>query len=138
MPDGDVFLHAGDFTKCGSAAEVQEFDQWLAALPHKHKIVIAGNHELSFDPIFASMFRKKLTQTSRHMGSNLDENVTGNCCTFMNVFKKTEGHKSSQETAEAIDEAICTSDVRKLLTNCLYLEDESVEVYGIKIYGAPW
>ena len=24
-------------------------------LPHKHKIVIAGNHELSFDPRFTSI-----------------------------------------------------------------------------------
>src|SRR5262245_54308095 len=29
---------------------VQEFAAQLKKLPHKHKIVIAGNHELSFDP----------------------------------------------------------------------------------------
>uniref|UniRef100_A0A914ULV5 Calcineurin-like phosphoesterase domain-containing protein n=1 Tax=Plectus sambesii TaxID=2011161 RepID=A0A914ULV5_9BILA len=27
---------------------------------------------------------------------------------------------------------------RDLLTNCTYLEDESVTIYGIKIYGSPW
>merc|ERR1719367_338238 len=50
IPNGDIFIHAGDFTRCGSMKEVREFNTWLAKLPHPHKIVIAGNHELSFDP----------------------------------------------------------------------------------------
>lgn len=29
---------------------MQEFTAAMRQLPHKHKIVIAGNHELSFDP----------------------------------------------------------------------------------------
>lgn len=29
VPDGDVFLHAGDFTKCGEKTEVEEFNKWL-------------------------------------------------------------------------------------------------------------
>lgn len=52
IPDGDIFIHAGDFTKCGQLQEVVEFNNWIGALPHKHKIVIAGNHELSFDRTF--------------------------------------------------------------------------------------
>lgn len=50
IPDGDVLLHAGDFTKRGLAEEVDAFSRFLATLPHRHKFVIAGNHELSFDP----------------------------------------------------------------------------------------
>ena len=45
-------MHAGDFTRCGHLQEVRDFNNWLGTLPHKHKIVIAGNHELSFDQIF--------------------------------------------------------------------------------------
>ncbi|XP_050420013.1 metallophosphoesterase MPPED2-like [Adelges cooleyi] len=52
VPSGDIFIHAGDFTNSGSLDEVVEFNEWLGTLPHKHKIVIAGNHELSFDPTF--------------------------------------------------------------------------------------
>ena len=29
-------------------------------------------------------------------------------------------------------------DVKSLLTNCTYLEDESLELLGIKFYGSPW
>ena len=24
------------------------------------------------------------------------------------------------------------------LTNCIYLEDSSIQIYGLKIYGTPW
>ena len=42
IPDGDVLIHAGDLTNAGSVAEIQEQIDWLASLPHPHKIVIAG------------------------------------------------------------------------------------------------
>ena len=29
IPDGDVFVHAGDFTRAGRPTEVQEFNTWL-------------------------------------------------------------------------------------------------------------
>ena len=47
VPNGDVLLHAGDFTKVGDVREVAAFCKWFGALPHKRKILIAGNHDLS-------------------------------------------------------------------------------------------
>lgn len=44
-----VLLHCGDFTNFGDANELDEFNEELAKLPHKYKIVIAGNHELGFE-----------------------------------------------------------------------------------------
>lgn len=49
VPDGDVLVHAGDFSMQGRAAEIQEFNDQLGRLPHKHKIVIAGNHDIGFE-----------------------------------------------------------------------------------------
>lgn len=49
VPEGDVFLHAGDFTMQGREKEVRAFADFLRALPHRHKIVIAGNHDLTFE-----------------------------------------------------------------------------------------
>lgn len=92
IPEGDVFIHAGDFTNLGQEHEIIKFNDWLGSLPHIHKIVIAGNHELSFDE---------------------------NCI-----------RKSREE--------VNCKDVKKLLTNCTYLEDSGVNIYGIKIYGSPW
>ncbi|KAF8625848.1 hypothetical protein AX17_006744 [Amanita inopinata Kibby_2008] len=47
VPWGDVLLHAGDLTRMGREEEFEEeVVKWLAGLPHKVKIVIAGNHDL--------------------------------------------------------------------------------------------
>jgi hypothetical protein len=54
----------------------------------KHKIVIAGNHEVTFDP--------------RLSNSNT-----------VNASKNE-------------------------LRNCIYLEDDYVEILGLKIFGSPW
>lgn len=45
IPDGDVFVHAGDMTRGGSLAELARALEFFRGLPHRHKIVVAGNHE---------------------------------------------------------------------------------------------
>ena len=50
IPDGDILIHAGDFTNYGEVDKVKEFNTWLGTLPHTHKIVVAGNRDISFDP----------------------------------------------------------------------------------------
>ena len=50
VPDGDVLIHAGDFMAFGDTPrEIVDFNQWLGGQPHRHKIVIAGNHDLMFE-----------------------------------------------------------------------------------------
>lgn len=49
VPDGDLLIHAGDFTNAGSLMEFNDFNQWLGTLPHKHKVFIAGNHDFLFE-----------------------------------------------------------------------------------------
>lgn len=47
LPDGDVLVHTGDITFCarGGLKTLREFNTQLASLPHRHKIVIGGNHD---------------------------------------------------------------------------------------------
>ena len=49
IPPGDVLLHAGDFSLRGNSKSLISFNSLLGSLPHTHKVVIAGNHEFSFD-----------------------------------------------------------------------------------------
>jgi len=49
VPEGDVFVHCGDFTMLGEPEHVAAFGRWAGALPHAHKLVIAGNHDRSFE-----------------------------------------------------------------------------------------
>ena len=49
LPEGDVLLHAGDFTKKGTQDEVLEFARFLKRAPFAYKVIIAGNHDAPFD-----------------------------------------------------------------------------------------
>jgi Icc-related predicted phosphoesterase len=51
IPDGDILIHAGDMTCVGGMDEIKEFNEWLGTLPHRHKIVIAGNHDLYLEAV---------------------------------------------------------------------------------------
>lgn len=48
-PAGDVIVHAGDLTGNGTIGEIAEFFHWFEALPHRHKVVIAGNHDFALE-----------------------------------------------------------------------------------------
>ena len=74
-------------------------------LPHKHKVVIAGNHDLTFD---------------KSMDDHLDR--------WRVKLTKVKGFLQKEGVTE----------VKDLLTNCIYLEDSMVNLYGINIYGSPW
>ena len=39
---------------------------------------------------------------------------------------------------QAGEEVVGVEEVRRLLTNCTYLEDSSVTLEGIRIHGSPW
>lgn len=48
IPDGDILIHAGDFSRKGQIEDLIEFNNWLSELPHKYKILVAGNHDFCF------------------------------------------------------------------------------------------
>jgi predicted phosphodiesterase len=45
LPPGDLLIHAGDFSGRGRLEEVQAFLGWYGRQPHRHKVLIAGNHD---------------------------------------------------------------------------------------------
>lgn len=48
IPDGDVLIHAGDSLGQGTLENLEDLNRWLGTLPHRHKIVIAGNHDRAY------------------------------------------------------------------------------------------
>lgn len=82
VPAGDLLLHAGDATKHGSLEEIAAFNAFLGSLPHRHKVVVAGNHDFAFE----------------------------------------------REATLA----------RELITHASYLQDEEVEIEGLRVWGSPW
>ncbi|KAH6901881.1 Metallo-dependent phosphatase-like protein [Coprinopsis sp. MPI-PUGE-AT-0042] len=64
VPDGDVLLHSGDLTNTGRFSEFKQTMDWLYTLPHKVKIIVAGNHDLTlhrdwYDNHFSRWHRAK-------------------------------------------------------------------------------
>jgi Icc-related predicted phosphoesterase len=49
IPDGDLLIHAGDLTNRGTLEQVRQAGDFLADLPHRWKVLIAGNHDFCFE-----------------------------------------------------------------------------------------
>jgi len=49
IPDGDVLIHCGDMLNHGTKTDLIIFTSWFESLPHRHKIVIAGNHDICLE-----------------------------------------------------------------------------------------
>lgn len=45
IPEGDMVIHAGDATMGGRVHEAAHFARVFGELPHKHKVLCAGNHD---------------------------------------------------------------------------------------------
>lgn len=108
VPDGDVLLHAGDFTNVGFVEEVEAFAQWFGSLPHKRKILIAGNHDLTMHPE-----------------------------TFALGIGRRFGHKAMDAEAAA-SKCATVRAIIDAIPGCEYLCDSGTVVEGIRIWGSPW
>ncbi|KAJ7054498.1 Metallo-dependent phosphatase-like protein [Mycena amicta] len=62
VPDGDVLLHSGDLTRRGTLRDLRRTMEWLYALPHPVKIIIAGNRDFSLD---REWYDKNWTKTGK-------------------------------------------------------------------------
>lgn len=81
VPNADILVISGDLTERGTLPQIGSFNEWLGTLPHKIKLLTAGNHDFGFER---------------------------------------------------------NSDLAKsLITNGIYLENESITVDGIKFWLSP-
>jgi len=58
VPSAEILVHCGDFSMFSrNMLAIKDFNRWLGELPHRHRIVIPGNHEffLENDPSRRSM-----------------------------------------------------------------------------------
>ena len=52
VPDGDILIHAGDGCSRGTPDEARAWASFVRRQAHRHKIVIAGNHDRWFESDF--------------------------------------------------------------------------------------
>jgi Icc-related predicted phosphoesterase len=89
IPDGDVFIHAGDLMQDGYIDEWRSRVEWLAMLPHKVKIYVPGNHDFHM-----KLYPGPALQNLRNAGvmviglpgnSHYDSIVLPNCMTLLGL-----------------------------------------------------
>ena len=49
VPEGDVLLHAGDFSNVGLPKDIERFRDFVVALPHPYKVTWLSELILFFD-----------------------------------------------------------------------------------------
>lgn len=72
VSDGDILLHAGDLTNNGTFEELQVQLNWLKSLPHKHKVLIGGNHDRLLDAEYVERFPDRIYEGPGISRSDLD------------------------------------------------------------------
>lgn len=66
IPSGDILIHSGDFAQyrfinnTSFLSLVSEIDQFFAKQPHKHKVYVAGNHEICLNGQPAERIRARM------------------------------------------------------------------------------
>ena len=80
LPEGDLLIHAGDFTNNGKPEDVHRFVEWFDRQCSKFKfggILIAGNHDISLDITRTSPTNLRLSaravRTGKHFRYLQDE-----------------------------------------------------------------
>lgn len=61
IPDGDIFIHAGDIGNFENVHDPEAYDlflEMLEGLPHKHKLVIGANHDTYLEDHEAEFLEK--------------------------------------------------------------------------------
>lgn len=71
-----VAFTAGDFTNYGAPKEIAAFANWISSLPHKFKVVIAGNHEYSMDLARKSFHQSSWDDDANNLTPTLAEAVS--------------------------------------------------------------
>jgi len=109
LPGGNLLIHSGDISSLGRQHEVEQFIKWFGKQDYTHKVFIAGNHDMSFDREI--LLRNKLA----HFEGRTDYDT---------------------ECAEGKPEWL-VQILDNLPDNVYYLENSSIKLEGINIWGSP-
>ncbi len=109
LPGGQLLIHSGDFTSIGRKHEVEKFIEWISKQDYTHKVFIAGNHDLTFQS--ERMYEDKAAYFERR------------------VFDTPGAEGKPDWLVELLN---------NLPDSVYYLENSSVKLEGINIWGSPY
>jgi calcineurin-like phosphoesterase family protein len=112
IPEGDVLIHCGDFTNSGEKEQIESFLRWMGSQPHKYKILIAGNHDITIQPDYYNSIGRN--QFHKHRLVNYDPEEC------LSLVKNYPGITYLEDASIDLE----FDDVTPPLT--------------LKLYGSPW
>jgi hypothetical protein len=112
LPGGLLLIHSGDISSLGRKYEVEAFIKWFDKQDYAHKVFIAGNHDMSFDREI--LLRDKLAH-----------------------FEGRDRNDYDTECAEGKPDWLVEM-LNNLPDNVYYLENSSIKLEGINIWGSPY
>ena len=113
LPGGDLLIHSGDISSLGRQSEVERFVKWFNDIDnYTNKVFIAGNHDMTFDREI--LLRDKLAH-----------------------FEGRDRNDYDTECAEGKPQWLIDILAVGLDGGVFYLENSSIDIEGIKIWGSP-
>lgn len=112
----DILIFSGDCTSRGYDTEVKNFLHWFNEQPAMYKVMVAGNHDFWFDPHHSN-------------GSPFIDDVYREQLKFIDYNKRAEFF--TKQKNKYINKTL------EDFPNIIYLNDESTEIMGLKIWGSP-
>ena len=127
VPEGDVLIHTGDFTNHGTYAQTLAFIEWFAALPHRIKICVPGNHDMIMDEAYWKAFWSDWVDPDDEIGTGA----------------KARTHRQAMDAFRdrGIHVLIDSSLHLKVTPSLVKPKVEAVQKPGkntINIFGSPW
>jgi hypothetical protein len=110
LPGGQLLIHSGDISSLGRKQEIESFIKWFDKQDYMHKVFIAGNHDMTFDREI--LLRDKLA----HFEGRTDYDT---------------------ECADGKPNWLVEM-LNNLPDNVYYLENSSIKLEGINIWGSPY
>lgn len=111
LPGGLLLIHSGDISSLGRKYEVEAFIKWFDKQDYGHKVFVAGNHDMSFD-------REILLRDKLAYFEGKDRNDYDTSC--------------SEGKPQWLEEIL-----GNLPNGMYYLENNSIKLEGINIWGSP-
>eukprot|EP01083_Nonionella_stella_P154884 499604_1 len=143
LPPADLVLHAGDFTFDGRESEVRKFNEWgqfLASLNinedknshlyHHYYGKKSEHKEASLEPLDIKERKYKYLVC-----------IAGNHETTFDVEWYEKDGSNGQRKHQYFKPKPNAREIKQIITQSkywTYLEDSAIQLYGLKIYGAPW
>lgn len=129
IPEGDILIHAGDWSNVGTVSDIVKFRTFFEGQPHPYKIFIAGNHDITMHKSFY-VSEKGYKEFHKHSYKS-------------GTYK---GLSPSEYADKCIDLAINGSNPNEERSDVIeYLEDSSYSIPNpvgnqpnLHIYGSPW